>query len=45
MNIMMPVLSARLKKMRKERQIKQEEVAAALADFFGVTTDDLLGRG
>ncbi len=65
----MPKLSERLKTLRKERKIKQEDVAkfldcsvrqyqrmeygevnvpsltlSALADYFGVTTDYLLGR-
>lgn len=69
MDLIMPKLSERLKSLRKERKVKQEEVAkfldcslrqyqrmeygevnvpsltlAALADYFGVTTDYLLGR-
>ncbi len=69
LELIMPKFSERLKALRKERKIKQEEIAVflncsvrqyqrmeygevnvpsltltALADYFGVTTDYLLGR-
>ena len=67
--IIMPLFSARIKELRKERKLKQREMAALLkcterhyqtieygqvnvpsldivllADYFGVSTDYLLGR-
>lgn len=67
--IVMPVFGAKLKELRKERKVKQQEMAeflnltvrqyqrmeygeinvpsltlCTLADYFGVTTDYLLGR-
>ena len=69
MNIVLPVFSVRLKELRREKHLKQKEMAALLecterhyqkieygevnlptldlmflADYFGVSTDYLLGR-